>query len=106
MKVVLFLGLFDIIYGILGLFGIQNISQRYRGTSFEREYKSYCGKSNILTGIPWVIVYFIAKSLQPEFAQFCILIIAGSLPSIIYCLVVEKKFKKMLEAEKNNTAAE
>ena len=39
MTVVLCLSVFWIIYGILGICGIQNIPEKYKGSDFEKEYK-------------------------------------------------------------------
>ena len=38
MTVVLCLSVFWIIYGILGICGIQNIPEKYKGSDFEKEY--------------------------------------------------------------------
>lgn len=46
---ILFLSIFWIVNGVLGLFGVQFIPEEYRGTDFEREYKRY-------RGIGWLLL--------------------------------------------------
>ncbi len=94
---VLFLGCFWIIYGILGLFGIQNIPNKYKNKEWTLKYKRSKGIVWIILGIPYVIFYFIYQKLGMELMVGAIVLLIFSLPALIYALLLEHRYNKLLD---------
>ena len=99
MNIPVILGMFWSIYGILGLFGVQIIPSKYKGKSWTKSYIRCCGVSWILLGFPWLACYLITRSMNINYFIVLIIYITISIPSIIYTIAYDRKYKTML---KNN----
>lgn len=103
MYVQLTLSIFWIFYGILGLFGIQHIPNRYKGHSWTKEYIRKQGITWLLVGVPWLVFYFVRKFAIPHIeirsGIVCLILIALSLPSLIATVIWERKYKALLSVE-------
>jgi len=98
MTVLLCLSVFWIIYGMLGIFGIQNIPKKYKGSDFEKEYKRDRGISWLLLGIPMFVFWLVVHNMEIiNNVPFVIIMIAIALPSIIYDFMAERKYQKLLK---------
>ena len=86
--------IFFIIYGILGLFGIQVISQKYKNTKVEKEYKKNVGVHWIITGVLWLFINLIEPYMHFVESNRLNFIILAVLPGVIYLRMKEKKFKE------------
>jgi len=94
MTALLILSVFWIIYGTLGIFGIQNIPQRYKGSDFEKEYKKSRGIGWLLLGVPMFIFWLVVHNMDiANKVPFMIVMIVIALPAIIYDVVAERKFQ-------------
>jgi hypothetical protein len=90
--------IFWIIYGILGLFGIQNIPEECKNKSWTKQYKRSRGIGWLILGISWIVVYFILSAYEPGGLIIVAIIILVSIPSIVYSSYKEKKYKAELES--------
>lgn len=99
MMVILFLGIFYSIYGILGLFGVQVISSEYKGKKWTKGYICCRGVSWLLLGFPWLAFYLIVHSMNINTLIEALILIAISIPSVVFSFLSERKYKSML---KNN----
>lgn len=98
MTVVLCLSVFWIIYGILGIFGIQIIPEKYKGSDFEKEYKRYRGIGWLLLGIPMFVFWLVVRNMYiSNKMPFVIIMIVIALPAVIYDFVVDRKYQKLLK---------
>lgn len=94
MDSVLFMSIFWIIYGILGIFfGIQVIPKKYKGSPYEREYKKNRGISWILLGIPYLIIDILAVNTSMERNQVVMLLIVCSIPSLVFDFWSQRKYQ-------------
>ena len=94
----LILSAFWCVYGILGLFGVQRIPNRYRGTELEAEYKRFQGIGWLLLGIPWLVLWLFAHNVEIENLMLFMLMLAGlALPSLIYDFVGDRIYRKKLK---------
>lgn len=57
------------------------------------------GIADILLGVPWLILYFAFKQYDPGYWTVFLLIILLALPSLIYVILVESKYNKLLKKE-------
>lgn len=98
MPIVLCLSAFWIIYGVLGLFGVQYIPEKYRGSDFEKEYKRYRGIGWLLLGIPMFVFWIVVHNMDiSNKVPFVIVMIVIALPALIYDFVVGRKYQKLLK---------
>ena len=90
-------GIIWVFYGVLGLFGVQNIPDKFKVPGIEKDYKKFSGKSWIIQGVCWV-VFGIAESII-DFNMKGTLIIAMILviPAVIYSIIGQRKFEKLLK---------
>jgi len=90
------MSLFWIIYGILGLFGIQKIPRRYINTEYEKPYKRFQGFVFLLMGVPCFIIWLLAKNtiIAPE--KLPVIIVVCVMPSILYAFIGDMRFRKRL----------
>ena len=103
MDVLLVMSIFWIGYGILGLFGIQNIPAKYKGHSWTKDYIRKQGVTWLIVGLPWLAFYLVRTLLVPD-ADInagieVLILIALSLPAVITTIIWEKKYKALLAAE-------
>ena len=106
MFMVISMGIFYSLYGVLGLLGVQVISSEYRGKSWTKSYIRCRGVSWVIVGIPWLVFYLIVRDMEINKLIWVVILIAISLPSIIYSIVFERKYKALLKNEQENGLAE
>lgn len=103
MNVLLYMSIFWIGYGILGLFGIQNIPAKFKGHTWTNAYKRTQGLNWLILGLPWLVFYFVSTRHIPDTdlnAAFEILIyVILSFPALIASFVWGRKYKASLSAE-------
>ena len=103
MDVLFVMSIFWIGYGILGLFGIQNIPAKYKGHTWTKEYIRKQGITWLLVGVPWLAFYLVWTFAIPNTdlntGIEVLILIALSLPALITTIVWEKKYKALLAAE-------
>lgn len=99
MEVIFFMSLFNIGYGIFGLFGKMNIPEKFKGHEWTKNYMKELGIGDILLGIPWLILYFAFKQYDPGYLTIFLLIILLALPSLIYIISIERKYNKLLKKD-------
>lgn len=91
-------GIYDIIVGCIGLYGIgYNVPDKYRDTPLEKDYKKFNGKVMLMTGIPCVILYFVFKYIEMGVAVGTVIMLICLTPALIYAIRKEKRFKIMLK---------
>ncbi|MBQ6878343.1 MAG: hypothetical protein IJO22_08115 [Oscillospiraceae bacterium] len=99
MEVIFFMSLFNIGYGIFGLFGKMNIAEKFKGHEWTKDYMRELGIGDILLGVPWLILYFAFKQYDPGYWTIFLLIILLALPSLIYVILIERKYNKLLKKD-------
>lgn len=99
MGTILGLGIVWTLYGIAGLLGFQIIDEKYKNHEWTMHFIRYRGVSWLLIGIPWLILYFWAYGKDMNRLVMCLLLLLCGLPSIIYTIVNDRKYKDMLEKE-------
>lgn len=98
-ETLLYMGIFYSIYGILGLFGIQIISEEYRGKKWTKSYIRCRGAAWLGMGVPWIVFYLIDRDIHIKTGIGVIILIAISLPSLIFTFVYDAKYRAMLKKE-------
>ena len=99
MEVIFFTSLFNIGYGIFGLFGKKNIPEKFKGHEWTKNYMKELGTSDILLGVPWLILYFAFKQYDPGYWTIFLLIILLALPSFFLVIHIERKYNKLLKKD-------
>ena len=103
MNGLLVMRIFWIGYGVLGLFGIQNIPAKYKGHSWTKHYIRKQGITWLIVGVPWLAFYlvrtFAIPSADLNAGMEVLILIALSLPALIITIIWEKKYKALLAAE-------
>ena len=99
MEVLFAMSIFYICYGIFGLFGKMNIPEKFKGHEWTKSYMKELGIGDILLGVPWLILYFAFKQYDPGYWTVFLLIILLALPSLIYVILVERKYDKLLKKD-------
>ena len=93
---ILFLSIFWIVNGVLGLFGVQFIPEEYRGTDFEREYKRYRGIGWLLLGVPMFIFWIVVHNMDIfNKMPYAISIAVVALPALVYFFLIGRKYRKL-----------
>lgn len=59
MGVILALGILWTLRGIAGILGFQVINEKYKNHDWTASYIRYRGKSWLMIGIPWLILYLL-----------------------------------------------
>ena len=99
MEVLFMMSIFDVAYGVLGLFGKMNIPEKFKGHEWTKDYMKELGIANILLGTSWLILYFAFKQYDPGFAMMFFLIILLALPSFFLVIHIERKYNKLLKKD-------
>ena len=99
MEVIFFMSLFNIGYGIFGLFGKMNIAEKFKGHEWTKNYMKELGIADILLGVPWLILYFAFKQYDPGYWTVFLLIILLALPSFFLVIHIERKYNKLLKKD-------
>lgn len=102
MFTVISMGIFYLVYGVLGLLGVQVIPEEYKGKPWTKSYIRCRGISWVILGIPWLVFYLIVRDMEINKMIGVVILIAISLPSIIYSIVFERKYKALLKSEQEN----
>lgn len=99
-------GIFYVLYGIAGILGFQFIPSKYRGHSWSRDYKRCRGISWLMLGLPWLVLAMVEAYVYPDARMpaglFAAVLVAISLPSVIYAFRMEGKFQGLLDRETEN----
>ena len=96
MNVLLYLGIFWTLYGLAGLLGWQRINNKYKGYDWTKKYIRCLGISWLMLGIPCLIfsrLYEAGYNTRSMFVLMCFCM----LPSLIFTIVVEKKFNAKIK---------
>ena len=99
MEVIFFMSLFNICYGIFGLFGKMNIPEKFKGHEWTKDYIRGLAFSNILLGIPYLILYFAFRQYDPGYLKMILFIILSGLPALIFIIFHEIKYNKLLKKD-------
>ena len=103
MKVLLYMSIFWILYGIAGLLGFQNIPAKYKGRSWTKDYIRSSGLSWLILGLPWLGFYLVRTFLLTEAnitaGTLVIILLFLSIPALVVSIVTEKKYKVLLAIE-------
>ena len=103
MSVMFVMSIFWTIYGIAGLLGYQNIPEKYRGHSWTKDLIRCQGKSWLMLGVPWMMVYlaatFVFADMSIKTGTWLIFDLVVAIPGLIYTVIWDRKYKAMLEAE-------
>lgn len=103
MNGLLVMSIFWIGYGILGLFGIQNIPSKYKGHAWTKDYIRRQGITWLIVGVPWLAFYlvctFLIHEAEVSLGIELLVLTALSLPAIIITFIWERKYKALLAAE-------
>ena len=98
MTTILILGLFWVLYGCLGLLGIQVIPDKHRGTEHEQAYKRFRGLSWLLLGVPWLLVWAVMRNVDgPPTGQMAMILLVCAMPSLVFSVVGERKYCRLLK---------
>ena len=85
---------FWIVYGILGILGIQKIPEKYKYKSWTPDYTRMNGIGFVVFGISWFILGIVLKvhplPLLPGFG----LAVLFSLPAFVYALIADRKTRE------------
>ena len=99
MEVLFAMSIFDICYGILGLFGKMNIPEKFKGHEWTKDYIRGLAFSNILLGIPYLILYLAFRQYDPGYLKMFLFIILSGLPALIFIIFHEIKYNKLLKKD-------
>ena len=99
MEVLFMMSIFNIGYGVLGLFGKMNIPEKFEGNEWTKNYKRQMAICYILLGIPWLILYFAFMQYDPGYLKMFLIIILAALPSLICVILTELKYLKLLKKD-------
>lgn len=86
--------------GIAALFGFAPVPKKFKGQPWTKEYIHKTGISDIMLGIPWLMVYFFTRGRCLSIGYAAFLIISSATPSLLYSLYIDKKYKAMLAITK------
>lgn len=105
MTVVLVMGIFWTLYGAAGLLGFQVIGEEYKNHDWTPGYIRYRGISWLMVGIPCLMLCLLTygKHIDPD--VMCLLIMLCGTPSVVYSIVMERKYKRMLKEENKASAS-
>lgn len=84
---------FWIVYGILGILGIQKIPEKYKYKSWTPDYIRMNGISYLLLGGCWFILGFVLRALSLPLLQELGLGLLFALPAVGYALYADRKTK-------------
>ena len=101
MGAVFFLGVFWTIIGIINLCGHQFmvIKPEYKNRSWTKEYIRFRGKSMIMAGVPWILLFIVTYNMDLKFVIMMIWYIVVSIPAFMYSIIYDRRYEKMLEEE-------
>ena len=94
------LGIFWTLFGAAGLCGIRKIPSKIKGYSWGKEYFRRANIGYLLLGVPYFVLFVVIPACFPNFNHneiSKILIIAPGLPSVIYSILNDRKYKALLK---------
>ena len=94
MNVLLMLGAFYTVYGLLGLAGWQRLPAPYRGHRWTGRYTRRLGVSWLMLGLPWLAVWALLRTAPPAWPVVCAVIVGVSLPSLVYTWALDRRYRK------------
>ena len=103
MRLVLLLSVVWIVYGIIGILGLQKVPPEYQGHSWTKKYSREQGLSFLTLGVPWLIFDRVLTILSMDMTPILRLVILAVLavPSILYTSAIDKKYKALLSDEED-----
>ncbi|MBD5148214.1 MAG: hypothetical protein HDT19_05480 [Oscillibacter sp.] len=99
MVIILTLGIFWTLYGMAGILGFQIIGEKYKNHHWTSSYIRCRGISWLTLGIPMLVLYLLDYSREINRPVMCLLILLCGIPSIVYSIVKERKYERMLKEE-------
>ena len=99
MGVILGLGIFWTLYGIAGVLGFQVINEKYKNHDWTSKFIRYRGRSWLMIGIPFLILYLLTYGRDINKLLMCLLILLCGVPSIAYTIINDRKYERMLKKE-------
>ena len=110
MEIMLGLSAFWVARGIACFLGFQHIPSKYKGHNWTNDYVRCNGISWLMLGIP-SLAFCLVKifCLNDRIFNFCmdtVIYVVVLIPALIYALLVDKRFKKLLEKENGNRGNE
>ena len=99
MSVILILGIFYTIRGIAGMMGHSIVREEYEGYCWTKEYKKSIGISYLILGVPYIILGACGILDGIKLLHGIVLILLTSIPSFVYSLYIDKKYKVKYESE-------
>ena len=88
------IGIFWIVYGILGILGIQNIPERYKYRSWTPDYMRANGIGMVILGVSWVILGIVLKLRPMPVLPGFGLAVVFSLPALGYAFYADRKTRE------------
>ena len=102
MRVILILGIFYTIRGIAGMMGHSIVREEYEGYCWTKEYKKSIGISYLILGVPYIILGACGILDGIKLLHGIVLILLTSIPSFVYSLYIDKKYKVKYENEQRD----
>ena len=108
MRVVMGMSIFWMLYGIAGLLGFQNIPAKFKGHSWTEEYTRKQGLTWLLLGIPEflltvIITNFFPALIAPNPITQIAIVVLG-MPSLIYSILLDRKYRALLKKAQETIA--
>ena len=97
MEVILWLGIFWTLYGIVGILGFQAVNAKYKNHDWTKNYIRCRGISWLMIGIPLLILYLLAYNKNINSLVMCLLILLCGIPSIAYTIINDRKYGHLLK---------
>lgn len=88
----LILGIVWTVYGLLGLAGLQFLPGQYRGYEWTSLYIRKRGISNLLFGIPCLLLYGLSRFVEINYLVFVGVLILFAIPSFIYSIAIDRRY--------------
>ena len=86
------------IRGILSLLGIRFIPDNYKEKSWTKNYIYHLGISDLMIACPWLILYIATRYNDIDKFMVMFIMLAVSIPGIVYTFVYDRKYKAMLKS--------
>lgn len=99
MQVILGLGILWTLYGIAGIAGFQVIDEAYKHRDWTTDYIRMRGISWLMLGLPMLLLYLLVSGRDLNRLVMCLLILLCGTPSLIYTVVKERAYKRLLREE-------
>lgn len=97
--ILLLISIVWLIYGILGQFGITFVSPAYKNRTWTKQYKRENSFFYIILGVMWLMVAIFFMTTNMSFKMTVILVVVAAIPSGLYSMLNDKKWKMKLEEE-------